>query len=125
MAAYGYDPGAGIPPPEPGHDSLRVDYLMPSASLSYYSTRLDSNHPDYDVKVMYDLLLQTSGYYQHHAGMAISAGYNLKLFYAKVMAGYEYYSFAPAIDFRKAKAPGLIRPLDQQEFKRMVIQGGY
>jgi len=97
--AYGYDPAAG-PLPETGKDSLRIDYMMPGAEVSYFSTRLDSTHLYYDGKIFYNLLYQTKDVYSHNFGAEFNGGYDLKIFYAKAKIRYENYNYSDFIDFK-------------------------
>lgn len=96
--AYGYDPASVLR--ETDRDSLRIDYVNPGASISYYSTRLDSSFLDYDVKLFYDLMYQAADVYQHNFGTLINAGQDLKIFYASAKIGYQYYKYSQFIDFR-------------------------
>jgi hypothetical protein len=114
--AYGYDPGIGVLP-EPGKDSLRLNYFNPGADISFYSTRLDSNHFDYDIKLFYDLFYQNSDLFRHRAGTRINAGYNLKVFYAKAKVEYEYYNYGEEIDFR----PRHVVTLDPSISKKTAV----
>lgn len=118
--AYGYDAGAGVLP-EPSHDSLRIDYINPGATMSFYSTRLDSAFLDYDVKLFYDLLYQNDQAYQHHAGTSINAGYDLKVLYARARVSYEYFKFSQFIDFRPRHVvsfdPSISRSAQEWSFK--------
>jgi len=95
--AYGYD-SYNLLPTEPDKDSLRIDYFMPSAKVNFYSTRLDSSHLDYDIKLTYNLVLQNKDFYQHNPGLEVQLGYNFKSFYARADIAYELFLFSDSIN---------------------------
>ena len=86
--AYGGDPGL-LAPGETDKDSLKIEYFNPEANISLYSTRLDSSKMQYDVDLNYNLLYQTSIYYQHLAALKADFGYDMKIFYASLGLDYE------------------------------------
>ncbi len=99
--AYGYDPDRyPATYTEMDKDSLKIDYFNPGANINFYSTRLDSNHLDFDFTLLYDLLYQNADYYRHSGGAEFKGGYNLDIFYANALVGYRYYYYSPLIDDR-------------------------
>jgi len=60
-------------------DSIRQSYFNPGAGLRIYSTRTDSNHLNYDLRIRYDFFSDRYDYYQH------GIRFNGKLF--KVLQG--------------------------------------
>ncbi len=87
--AYGGYPDILSSMSEPGKDSLKIEYFNPEANLRIYSTRMDSSKLKYDINLYYNLLYQTSIYYQHMAGMKAQFGYDLDIFYAGLDLEYE------------------------------------
>lgn len=95
--AYGYE-SINLMPMEPEKDSLKIDYIVPSANIRLYSTRLDSSHLNYDLKLSYSMLMQNADYYQHNPGLQLELGYNFKSFYATANLGYELFLSSSAIN---------------------------
>lgn len=95
--AYGYD-SFNLNPEEPEKDSLRIDYIMPSANIKLYSTRLDSSHLDYNIDLRYNLLLQNRYFFQHNPGLKLNLGYNFESFYANAEISYELFLFSDSIN---------------------------
>ncbi|MBS0011810.1 MAG: hypothetical protein KFF49_10400 [Bacteroidales bacterium] len=87
--AYGGDP-VMLLTNEIDKDSLKIEYLNPRADISIYSTRLDSSKIYYNVGLNYNLLYQTSAYYQHLAGLYTNLGYDMDIFYAGLDLEYEF-----------------------------------
>ncbi len=95
--AYGYDFN-NLAPLATDKDSLKIDYILPSASLSFYSTRLDSSHLDYSIDLTYDFLMQSGEYYLHNPSLQMEYGYNFKPFFASLDLSYELMLSSDAID---------------------------
>lgn len=95
--AYGYDFN-NLGPMGTDKDSLRIDYIIPSASVKLYSTRLDSSHIDYNIDLSYSFFMQNQDYYMHNPSLMMEFGYNFKPFFASLDLGYELMLFSDAID---------------------------
>ncbi|MCD4769364.1 MAG: hypothetical protein K8R35_04275, partial [Bacteroidales bacterium] len=99
--AYGYDTDRyPVTYQEMDKDSLKIDYFNPGAEASFNSTRLDSNHLDFDFMLFYDLLYQNADYFRHSGGAEFKGGYNLDIFYANALVNYRFYNYSPLIDDR-------------------------
>lgn len=117
--AYGADP-VFLLPGEPGKDSLKIEYFNPRANIGFYSTRLDSSKLRYDVNLYYDLLYQTSLYYQHMAGMNTELGYDMDIFYAGLDLDYHMTTITNIEDrfrHRVSVKPSISKRTDIWNFK--------
>ena len=94
--AYGYD-FFNLPALGTDKDSLRIDYLNPSAGLRLYSTRLDSAGMDFDFSLKYNFLLQAPGFYSHNPSASLDLAYRLKPFYASLGLAYDLFVLSDEI----------------------------